>query len=111
MAKAKQQPGKLSGKLSTGDIAATFLGTLRSELDEPEVLPAVMASIFAEYIELRQRYDEGITSEAEFSQELKGLIFIDKAGDEWTLGASSTRWYRRRPGGHWVATPPDLAVV
>jgi hypothetical protein len=111
MAKAKQQPSKLSGKLSTGDIAATFLGTLRSELDEPEVLPAVMEAIFEEYLELRHGYDEGTTSEAEFSLQLKSLIFIDRAGDEWTLGASSTRWYRRRPGGHWIATPPDLAVV
>lgn len=98
-------------QLSEVDIASTFYGTLRSELDETEKLPDVLAPTLEAFLDLQKRYEDGELDEHEIVEELAKLVYVDQEGDEWTMGASSQRWYRRRHGGRWMPTPPDLIAV
>ncbi len=89
----------------------TFFGTLRSEFDEPPMLPEELDALFARFLNLRHRYYNYELSGEEFGTELSRLVYTDASGAQWTVGASSSRWYRRRPGGVWMLTPPDLAII
>jgi hypothetical protein len=70
-----------------------------------------MEEVLTKFTDLHQRYDNGELSEEEFGAALKDLIFTDEAGDQWSIGASTTRWWRKKKAGRWVPTPPDLAAV
>jgi len=57
------------------------------------------------YDELREQFDAGEISEAEFRDELEGLQLKDERGIYWTIGAQTGKWYRF-DGRSWVEETP-----
>jgi len=104
-------------KTSGGDLSpevadATFLGTLRSEFDEPTHLEEPFRKILSGYNDLLEKYLEGEIDGHAFGDGMKDLIWVDGTGASWSIGASSGRWYRRGAGEtRWVATPPDAVAI
>lgn len=84
-------------------------GTLRSELDEPAELPPEFSALAEKFDELRQSYDAGELSRAEFAESLSGVAVTSHDGSVWTIGATTGQWYRRFSGGNrWEpAMPPE----
>jgi hypothetical protein len=105
-----RRSNKAEERVRAGVLLGTFGGTLRSELDEPSVLEPALQAIADTFKELHQKYDDGEMSEQEFGKALSEMIYVDSDGAQWTMGASTTRWYRRRVGGRWSPTPPDLVA-
>lgn len=104
--------GQGGGTLPSSVVQSTFYGTLRSELDEPEDLPAPFVAVLENFGAIHQRYLSYDMTEEEFGAALKTLVFVDLEGYSWTIGASSSRWYRRAPGDdRWAPASPDRAVL
>lgn len=84
-----------------------FLGTLRSELDEDVPLEGAFAELYARFISLRDSYDTGRIDSRTYGRALRDLRVIDPEGFQWTIGATTGRWYRRnyQDGGQWSASP------
>lgn len=64
---------------------------------------------------LRFAYEFGLLDREEAEQVLKGYVLRDVDGREWSIGATSGRWYSRSAGGEWAwgepppaLKPPDL---
>lgn len=92
-------------------VSTAFLGTLRSELDEPEAIPSRLTELAAAVEAVLLRYHEGVIDEERAAHMLSGLRAVDEYGVEWTMGARSRRWYRRQPGGVWMAAPPPPSAL
>jgi len=87
-----------------------FLGSLRSEVDEPDQVPEPFAELSIVHDSIMNAYRRGTLTGAQVGQRIKLLRLRTADGVEWTLGASSKRWYRRLPGGTWkIAIPPKTA--
>jgi hypothetical protein len=86
---------------------ATF-GALPSEFDTPERVAASFSTVLSAVSDLVYAYQTGkVTSEAA-GRVLSDVLITDDSNIEWTVGASTLRWYRRLPGGAWrVASPPE----
>jgi len=92
---------------SPNESSEVFLGTLRSELDSATrpaeeflALEAAVRKILGYY--RRGRITADVTASA-----LSRMVIRTGTGTDWTVGATSGRWYRRPSGGAWVpATPP-----
>lgn len=84
-----------------------FLGTLRSELDEDVPLEGAFAELYARFISLRDAYDTGRLDTRTYGRALRDLRVIDPEGFQWTIGATTGRWYRRnyQEGGQWSSAP------
>jgi hypothetical protein len=84
-------------------------GTLRSELDEPAVLPAAFADLAARISWLQSEYESGRLTRSAFADALDTAKVGHTDGSLWTVGVSSGQWYRKIPGGRgWeAALPPD----
>jgi len=89
--------------------AETFLGGLRSELDEGSHLHPSFASLAAAADAIRASYLAfGITPQRA-AEAFKMLRIVDDNDIEWTVGPSSGTWYRRREGSPtWQAGPAPL---
>jgi hypothetical protein len=100
-------PDDLEVAVDPGVHTEVFLGTLRSEVDDPDELaqPFQLVAMVTEGVLSAYRRRDLTAEEA--AQRLAVLRLRTAAGIEWTLGATSLRWYRRLPGGRWViAVPP-----
>lgn len=84
-----------------------FLGTLRSELDEDVVIEGAFAELYARFGALRDSYDNGRLDARSFGLALRDLRVIDTDGYQWTIGATTGKWYRRnqQEGGQWASAP------
>jgi hypothetical protein len=84
-----------------------FLGTLRSELDEDTPLEGAFAELYARFVSLRDAYDTGRVDTRSYGRALRDLRVIDPEGFQWTIGATTGRWYRRnyQEGGQWSSSP------
>jgi hypothetical protein len=89
--------------------AETFLGGLRSELDEGSHLHPSFASLGAAADAVRANYLSFSISPQKAAEAFQLLRIIDDNDIEWTIGPSSGTWYRRRVGSSsWQAGPPPL---
>lgn len=90
----------------------TFLGTLRSELDEDAPLEGAFAELYARFITLHEAYDAGRVETRSFGRALRDLRVIDAEGYQWTIGATTGRWYRRnqQEGGRWMSAPAPVGT-
>lgn len=91
---------------AAGPGTPTFLGTLRSELDGAAALPEPFADLEARFLSARNAYLRGDQDAAEFGRLLVELVLVDGHGARWTLGATTSQWYRSWNGGPWTPTPP-----
>lgn len=100
----KNQPG-IEVDESMGRDA--FLGTLRSELDEDVALEGAFAELYARFGALRDSYDSGRLDARSLGLALRDLRVIDTDGYQWTIGATTGKWYRRnqQEGGQWASAP------
>jgi hypothetical protein len=87
-----------------------FLGTLRSELDEDTPLEGAFAELYARFTALRDAFVAGKLEPRSFGRALRDLRVIDGEGFQWTIGATTGRWYRRSVGetNRWMAAPAPL---
>lgn len=89
-----------------------FLGTLRSELDEDTPLEGAFAELYARFGALRDAYQTGRLESRMFGRALRDLRVIDPEGFQWTIGATTGRWYRRSQAdnGKWMAAPAPVGT-
>jgi len=89
-----------------------FLGTLRSELDEDIPLEGAFAELYARFTSLKDAYDMGRLDTRTYGRALRDLRVIDPEGFQWTIGATTGRWYRRnyQEGGQWAASPAPIGT-
>lgn len=88
-----------------------YLGTLRSEFDEPESIPTGFVQLM-ENVNLIVRAYLGHRIDARRAGELLAVQrAFDLNGGEWTIGANSGSWYRRQGSTKWMRVPaPSQAV-
>jgi len=100
----KNQPGFEVNESTTRDA---FLGTLRSELDGDAALEGAFAELYARFGALRDSYDNGRLDVRAFGLALRDLRVIDTDGYQWTIGATTGKWYRRnqQEGMQWASAP------
>jgi hypothetical protein len=84
-----------------------FLGTLRSELDDDSSLDGAFAEVHARFVTFREAYLAGRIDARAFGRELSNLRVLDEDGIQWTLGATTNRWYSRSPhnASQWMPSP------
>lgn len=86
----------------------TYHGVLRSELDEPAKLPQAFEMLIEEANKARHLFERGEITKVQLAGVMQGLRVTGPDGTEWTMGATSGRWYRRPVGGTWVPSlPPE----
>jgi hypothetical protein len=85
--------------------ATTFLGTLRSEFDEPDLLPAGFQQLLDNVVEILDRYRAGDLNRRQTAELLQTQRALDLSGGEWTVGADTLGWFRRQSGSAWTAVP------
>jgi len=92
--------------------AETFLGGLRSELDEGSHLHSSFASLAAVADTVRANFLSYSISPEKTAEIFVALRLIDDNDIEWTVGPSSGSWYRRRVDTKgWQPGPPPLMAV
>lgn len=90
--------------MSNSDV---FLGMLRSEYDAPEELPDAFIGLRNLSDHIVSKWRNGTLDADTALTLLSTTILTSTNTTEWTIGAQSGRWYRRRAGTPWhVATPP-----
>jgi hypothetical protein len=113
---------KMPGKRGTTEFNASadfgtesFLGTLRSELDEESQLDGAFAEIYARFVSLRDAYLSGRIDARAFGEQIRDLRVLDDEGMHWTLGATTMRWYVHNPhnAAQWIvaAGPGSGGIV
>lgn len=83
------------------NVTQGMLGTLRSELDDAPELTMPFQALEAGVQSVRLSFLEGKISAEHAANVLRELKLTDHEGNEWTIGATSTRWFRRVPGTQW----------
>lgn len=83
-----------------------FFGSLRSEFDTVDELPAPYAVLRSAVVTAVGAYQNGAVSADRCAAALSSMVITDTDGIDWTVGASSQRWYRRLPGGQWRLASP-----
>lgn len=94
------------------DLPKSVFGTLKSELDEsPDISPEFLA-LEAGVQAVRLAYMDGKISAEHAGAILRDLKLIDVNDCTWTIGATSTRWYRKVKGGAWELSvhPENVAL-
>lgn len=90
----------------------TFLGTRPAEIVDDDMLLDNFRAISQKFTELQRLYEDGTLSREQFATQLRGLRVSDEDGFEWTLGATTRRWFRRTGEGTWIAAiPPSIPVA
>jgi hypothetical protein len=82
---------------------------LRSELDEPAVLPPAFSDLAAQVAHLQAEYESGRLTRSSLAEQLDQAKVVHTDGSQWTIGASSGQWYLKLAGGGgWqAALPPE----
>lgn len=110
MAFGKRNSNKKTPSART--INSSYLGTLRSEFDEPETVPTGFAQLQNNIAIICKAFIEGKVNERQAAE----LLVIQRCSDlnsgEWTVGATSGSWYRRQGiDTPWMQVPsPSQAV-
>lgn len=86
--------------------ASVFLGSLRSEVDEPDSLPEPFERLTLVTEGILGAYRRHHLTDVEAAERLRVLRLRGSDGAEWSLGPTSMRWYRRKPGGVWRRAVP-----
>lgn len=89
---------------------AFFLGTLRSELDTPAEISSEFRNLEIAFAKVLTVYQRGLINKEETGEILTNLRISDSQGTQWTLGATTRRWYKRTLGSSWKVTPPPAAA-
>lgn len=89
-----------------------YLGTLRSEFDEPETTPSGFIHLQENVGIIRKAFIDGKINERQAAELLGIQRCSDLNGGEWTVGATSGSWYRRQGSDTpWMRVPsPSQAV-
>ena len=97
------------GTYQSAGEAETFLGGLRSELDEGSQIHPAFASMAAAADSVRASFLSYAITPNKAAEAFRLLRVTDESDIEWTVGPSSGSWYRRRVGSStWQPGPPPL---
>jgi hypothetical protein len=97
------------GSFEAIEEAETFLGGLRSELDEGSHLHPTFAAMSAAADAVRASYLSYAITPTKAAEAFRLLRIVDDNDIEWTVGPSSGSWFRRRVGSAgWQPGPPPL---
>jgi hypothetical protein len=100
-----EAPGPVAGAVGP----QVFLGGLSSEIDEPDHLAEPFETIALVTERVVTAYRRRCLTPHEAGERLAVLRLRTDDDVEWTLGATSQRWYRRVPGGDFkLAVPTGL---
>ena len=91
---------------------SSYLGTLRSEFDEPETIPLGFTQLQNNISIICKAFLEGKVNERQAAELLVIQRCSDLNGGEWTVGTTSGSWYRRQGlDTPWMEVPsPSQAV-
>jgi hypothetical protein len=96
---SKSDTPEVSDAPVVGASTGVFLGTLRSEFDEPAALPSAFARLLADVEATLAQFQAGELDQHATAVALGEHTFTDLHGGQWTVGATTRRWYRRTSGG------------
>jgi len=110
MAFGKKNSNKKTPSARTNN--SSYLGTLRSEFDEPETIPTGFTQLQNNIAIICKAFLEGKVNERQAAELLVIQRCSDLNGGEWTVGATSGSWYRRQGiDTPWMEVPsPSQAV-
>ena len=83
-----------------------LFGVLPSEFAGPEELSEDLKDFEVTVSQIVSAYQSGIVSADACAGALSRMVISDHNGMEWTIGATTLRWYRRIPGGDWRSATP-----
>ncbi|MCP4793973.1 MAG: hypothetical protein GY882_11685 [Actinomycetia bacterium] len=89
-------------------VPDVFMGGLT--VDTGEELPAPMVALMEDHRAAMSSYRSHEIDGNAAVDRLADLILVDDEGWEWTIGAGSSAWYRRRNGGGWAISSPRSAT-
>lgn len=93
-----------------GGADDVVLGTLRSDFDAPEQLPPEFVAAQEAFAAVLDEWRAGRLDRAGAYAAIRDRCVVERAGETWTIGASSGSWYRKGVDGRWVAArPPQIA--
>lgn len=93
----------------SGDLS--YLGSLRSEFDDDLVLDSSFEKLLIEFEKVRLAYINHKLNDIDAANLFKKLSITASDGSEWTLGASTKRWFRRFSGSMWEYSPAPNGVA
>jgi len=91
--------------------AASYLGSLRSELDESADLDYNFIKLESAFGLVRSAYVSKKISATNAAKLFQKLYITSADNADWTLGSTTASWYRRDYGGNWVHSTPPIGIV
>lgn len=86
-----------------------LFGVLPSEFAGPEALSEDLKDFEVTVSQVVGAYQNGTVSPEVCADALSRMVISDHNGMEWTIGATTLRWYRRIPGGDWRSATPSYS--
>ena len=91
--------------------AASYLGSLRSELDEASDLDPNFIKLESAFGLVRSAYVSKKISAVNAAKLFQKLFITSADNADWTLGSTTASWYRRENGGSWVHSSPPIGIL
>ena len=101
--KPRRAPAKQEEVVEQGVL---FFGTLPSEFETTSTEAPSLVKLRNIQDEVLENYLTGRLTPEESGRILGLLVLPDKNGLQWSIGATTGRWYRRLPGGTWRSASP-----
>ena len=98
-------------KDNQNQVAASYLGGLRSELDDEVTIDSSFSSLELAFGLVRSAYVSKKLTAVAAAELFRSLYIRSADGADWTLGSSTATWYRKDPGSKWVAASAPVGVT
>lgn len=98
-------------KDNQSQVAASYLGGLRSELDDEATIDSSFTSLELAFGLVRSAYVSKKLTAVAAAELFRSLYIRSADGADWTLGSSTATWYRKDPGSKWVAAAAPVGVT
>lgn len=98
-------------KDNQNQVAASYLGGLRSELDDEATIDSSFSSLELAFGLVRSAYVSKKLTAIAAAELFRSLYIRSADGADWTLGSSTATWYRKDPGSKWVAASAPVGVT
>ena len=98
-------------KDNQNQVSASYLGGLRSELDDEATIDSSFSSLELAFGLVRSAYVSKKLTAIAAAELFRSLYIRSADGADWTLGSSTATWYRKDPGSKWVAAAAPVGVT
>lgn len=96
---------------SNNQVASSYLGSLRSELDDEASIDSSFTALETAFGLVRSAFVSKKLTAHSAAQLFQKLTILSADGGEWTLGSSTATWYRRDRGGKWSSSTPPIGIT